>query len=84
MAALFGFNLTITVIGMLLLKKIIPSLAIPPRFLKGFYRFIPPSEQMLRDHTGEKEKKLLGNAKQRKNQKKSDNDKKDYVVPKVN
>ena len=79
--AIFGFNLTLTLIGVFFLRKLIPILNLPPRFLKGFYRFLPPSEQMLRDTNNQPAKKTLGNVKKRKNQ---EPEKKDFVVNKVN
>ena len=79
--AIFGFNLTLTVIGVFFLRKLIPILNLPPRFLKGFYRFLPPSEQMLRETNNQPAKKTLGgNVKKRKNQ---EPEKKDFVVNKV-
>ena len=78
--AIFGFNLTLTLIGVFFLRKLIPILNLPPRFLKGFYRFLPPSEQMLRDTNNQPAKKTLGNVKKRKNQ---EPEKKDFVVNKV-
>jgi len=77
--AIFGFNLTLTLIGVFFLRKLIPILNLPPRFLKGFYRFLPPSEQMLRDTNNQPAKKTLGNVKKRKNQ---EPEKKDFVVNK--
>ena len=79
--AIFGFNLTLTVIGVFFLRKLIPILNLPPRFLKGFYRFLPPSEQMLRETNNQPAKKTHGgNVKKRKNQ---EPEKKDFVVNKV-
>ena len=76
--AVFGFHLTLSVLGVFLLRKLVPVFELPLKFLKGFYRFYAPSEKDCREAANKPEKKLI---KEKKN--KNAAAQKPFVIPKV-
>ena len=76
--AVFGFHLTLSVLGVFLLRKLVPVFELPSKFLKGFYRFYAPSEKDCREAANKPEKKLI---KDKKN--KNAAAQKPFVIPKV-
>ena len=46
--AVFGFNLTVSILGLFFLRKLIPAFDFPSKLLTGFYRFYAPSENECR------------------------------------
>jgi len=75
--AVFGFHLTLSVLGVFLLRKLVPVFELPSKFLKGFYRFYAPSEKDCREAANKPEKKLI---KDKKN--KNAAAQKPFVIPK--
>lgn len=73
--AVFGFHLTLSLIGVFFLRKLIPALDLPPRFLSGFYRFYAPSEKDCREAANKPEKII-------KDKKNRPVEKKDFIIPK--
>lgn len=75
--AVFGFNLTVSIIGLFFLRKLIPVFDLPSKLLTGFYRFYAPSENDCRQAAQLKPKNV-------KTSKRNQNvQSKDFVIPKV-
>jgi len=73
--AVFGFNLTLSVIGVFLLRKLVPVFQLPSRCLSGFYRFYAPSEKDCRQ-AANKPEKIIKDKKHRNQEQKA------FVIPK--
>lgn len=74
--AVFGFNLTLSLLGVFFLRKLIPVLDLPSRFLTGFYRFYAPSETECREAANKPEKIV-------KDKKNKNVEQKAFIIPKV-
>jgi len=74
--AVFGFNLTLSLVGVFFLRKLIPVFDLPSRFLTGFYRFYAPSERDCREAANKPEKII-------KDKKKKNVEQKEFIIPKV-
>jgi hypothetical protein len=81
MGAIFGFNIVVSVITVVLLRKVIPGFDVPSILLKGYYRFYAPSEQDCRDAAGRPEKKIVKDKKKKHTAPEPDS--KTFVIPKV-
>jgi hypothetical protein len=75
--AVFGFNLTVSILGLFFLRKLIPALDFPSKLLTGFYRFFAPSENECRQAAQLKPKTVKGSKKNQNAQSK------EFVIPKV-
>ena len=75
--AVFGFHLILSLIGVFLLRKLVPAFEIPSKFLKGFYRFYAPSEKDCREAANKPEKII----KDKRNKNKATP--KPFIIPKV-
>lgn len=73
--AVFGFNLTLTLLGVFFMRKLIPAFQFPSRFLQGFYRFYAPSEKDCRE-AANKPEKIIKDKRQKHVEQKA------FVIPK--
>ena len=75
--AVFGFNLTVSILGLFFLRKLVPAFDLPSKLLTGFYRFFAPSENECRQAAQLKPKTVKGSKKNQNVQSK------EFVIPKV-
>jgi len=75
--AVFGFNLTVSIVGLFFLRKLIPAFDFPSKLLTGFYRFYAPSENDCRQAAQLKPKTVKASKKNQNVQSK------EFVIPKV-
>jgi len=74
--AFFGFNLTVSIVGLFFLRKLIPAFDFPSKLLTGFYRFYAPSENDCRQAAQLKPKTVKASKKNQNVQSK------EFVIPK--